>query len=171
MFATNVFGTTDCIYYALPVMAKQEVRDGWRGQVIIVSSAAGRRGLPFFAHYSGTKAAQLGIAEGLRVELREKWIAVTSVHPIGTDTEFFEVAQTEGKARMAGVFEKGIHQSARRVAREMVRGIASPKPEVWPMRPARWLVSMGTLMPGVVDRVMGVFAREIEGKGKTRASS
>lgn len=170
MFATNVFGTTDCIYFALPVMAKQEVRDGWRGQVMVVSSAAGRRGLPYFAHYSGTKAAQLGIAEGLRVELRRQRIAVTSVHPIGTDTEFFEVAQTEGKARMAGVFEKGIHQSARRVARQMVRGIASPRAEVWPMGLARWLVSAGTLMPGVVDRVMGMFAREIEEKGRAETS-
>jgi short-subunit dehydrogenase len=168
MFATNVFGTTDCIYFALPEMAKQEERDGWRGQVMIVSSAAGRRGLPFFAHYSGTKAAQLGIAEGLRVELRRQRIAVTSVHPIGTDTDFFEVAQTEGKARMAGVFEKGVHQSARRVAREMVRGISSPSAEVWPMRPARWLVSLGTLMPGVVDRVMGMFAREIEAAHRTK---
>jgi short-subunit dehydrogenase len=124
--------------------------------------------LPYFAHYSGTKAAQLGIAEGLRVELRRQRIAVTSVHPIGTDTEFFNVAQEVGRARMAGVFEKGIHQSARRVAREMVRGISSPRPEVWPMRAARWLVSVGTLMPGVVDRVMGVFAREIEGQGANR---
>jgi short-subunit dehydrogenase len=168
MFATNVFGTTDCIYFALPVMAKQEERDGWRGQVMIVSSAAGRRGLPYFAHYSGTKAAQLGIAEGLRVELRRQRIAVTSVHPIGTDTDFFEVAQVEGKARMAGVFEKGVHQSARRVAREMARGIASPRPEVWPMGAARWLVSLGTVMPGVVDRAMGIFAREIEDVRRTK---
>jgi hypothetical protein len=29
------------------------------------------------------------------------------------------------------------------------------------MRPARWLVSVGTLMPRVVDQVMGVFARDI----------
>jgi NAD(P)-dependent dehydrogenase (short-subunit alcohol dehydrogenase family) len=161
IFATNVFGTTDCIHFALPVLARQEPRDGWRGQVMVVSSAAGRRGLPYFAPYSATKAAQLGLAEGLRVECRPMGIAVTSVHPIGTDTDFFDVAQKEGRVSMPEVFERGIHQSARRVARTMARGIARPRPEVWPMRPARWLVSVGTLMPRVVDQVMGVFARDI----------
>src|SRR4051794_19482138 len=38
MFQTNVFGTTDCIRPAVPVMQGQEVRGGWRGQVMIVSS-------------------------------------------------------------------------------------------------------------------------------------
>jgi short-subunit dehydrogenase len=169
IFATNVFGTTDCIHFALPVMAKQEPRDGWRGQVMVVSSAAGRRGLPYFAPYSATKAAQLGLAEGLRVECRPMGIAVTSVHPIGTDTDFFEVAQREGAVSMPEVFKRGIHQSARRVARTMVRGIARPRPEVWPMRPARWLVSAGTLMPRVVDWVMGRARGEMEremGKGQ-----
>jgi NAD(P)-dependent dehydrogenase (short-subunit alcohol dehydrogenase family) len=162
IFATNVFGTTDCIHFALPVMARQEPRDGWRGQVMVVSSAAGRRGLPYFGPYSATKAAQLGLAEGLRVECRPLGIAVTSVHPIGTDTDFFEVAQRDGGASIPQVFQRGIHQSARRVARTMVRGMTRPRPEVWPMRPARWLVSLGTLMPGVVDRVMGRFRGELE---------
>src|SRR5688500_18653762 len=40
MFATNVFGTTDLIHAAVPHMLKQEPRDGLRGQVMIVSSAA-----------------------------------------------------------------------------------------------------------------------------------
>ena len=162
IFATNVFGTTDCIHFALPVLAGQEPRDEWRGQVMIVSSAAGRRGLPYFAPYSATKAAQLGLAEGLRVECRPLGVAVTSVHPIGTDTDFFEVAQREAGASVAAFFRRGFHQSAGRVARTMVHGMARPRPEVWPMRPARWLVSWGTVMPGVVDRVMGRFRAQLE---------
>lgn len=162
IFATNVFGTTDSLHFALPVMARQEPRDGWRGQVMLVSSAAGRRGLPYFAPYSATKAAQLGLAEGLRVECRPLGIAATTVHPIGTDTDFFDVAQAQAGTSIPQVFKRGIHQSARRVARTMVRGMASPRPEVWPMRPARWLVSVGTLIPGVVDRVMGRFRRGLE---------
>jgi NAD(P)-dependent dehydrogenase (short-subunit alcohol dehydrogenase family) len=162
IFATNVFGTTDCATFALPVLARQEPRDGWRGQIMMVSSAAGRRGLPYFGPYSATKAAQLSIAEAMRVECRPLGVAVTSVHPIGTDTDFFDVAQEQGGTRTPGVFGKGIHQSARRVAREMARGIARPTAEVWPMRPARWLVSIGTLIPGVVDRVMDKFRGELE---------
>ena len=79
IFRTNVFGTADCVRAAVPVMAGREPRDdsGWRGQIVIVSSAVARRGLPFFGAYSATKAAQLSLAEALRVELKPKGITVT----------------------------------------------------------------------------------------------
>jgi len=162
IFATNVFGTTDCAHFALPIMAKQELRDGWRGQVMIVSSAAGRRGLPYFGAYSSTKAAQLSIAEALRVECRPLGIAVTSVHPVGTETDFFDVAQQQGGKTMPAKHKAEIRQSARRVAREMIRGIASPRAEVWPLRAARWALSLATLIPGPVDRVMEKFRKELD---------
>jgi short-subunit dehydrogenase len=162
IFATNVFGTTDCIHFALPFMTAQEPRDGLRGHIVIVSSAAARRGLPFFGPYSATKSAQLGLAEALRVECKSLPIAVTSVHPIGTDTDFFDVAQRQGGAHVPHVFERGIHQSAARVAREIAAGIAHPRPEVWPMRLARWACSIGTLIPGIVDRFMEKFRAELE---------
>ncbi|HEX3132903.1 MAG TPA: SDR family oxidoreductase, partial [Planctomycetota bacterium] len=63
IIATNLYGTMDCIRAALPLMIAQERRDGWRGQVMIVSSVVARRGLPFFGPYSATKAAQLSLAE------------------------------------------------------------------------------------------------------------
>jgi short-subunit dehydrogenase len=159
----NVFGTTDCIRAAVPAMLRQDPRDGWRGQVVIVSSAVARRGLPYFGPYSATKAAQLALAEAMRVELRGKQIAVTSVHPIGTDTEFGDVsaAQSAGlRPRTTGE----IRQSAATVARAILRGIERPRPEVWPHHPSRWAVSVGTLMPGVVDRVLG--RRMVVGKGE-----
>src|SRR5207244_4545188 len=93
IFSTNVFGTTDCIRAAVPMIARQEIRDGFRGQIMIVSSAAARRGLPYNGAYSATKAAQLSIAEALRIELTPMQIAVSCVMPIGTDTEFFAMAE------------------------------------------------------------------------------
>jgi len=155
IFRTNVFGTVDCIRPALPIMLKQEERDGYRGQIMIVSSAAARRGLPFFGPYAATKAAQLSLAEALRVELGGKAIAVTSVHPIGTKTEFFEVAEQRGGRRMPKRMEFDIMQSVNVVARKMVRAIEKPRPELWPFWPHRYLIALGTVMPGLVDRVMG----------------
>jgi NADP-dependent 3-hydroxy acid dehydrogenase YdfG len=157
MFATNVYGTLDCIRAAVPLMQKQDIRDGYRGQVMIVSSAAGRRGLPFFGIYSATKFAQLGISEALRVELKPDQIAVTSIHPIGTETEFFGVAQEQGGLKMPPPGTGEVRQSASTVARKMMRAIERPRPEVWPMRPARWALSFATLFPGITDRVMGKY--------------
>ena len=53
IFQTNVFGTLDCVRPAVVVMKRQEPRVGWRGQVVIVSSAVARRGLPYFGDLFG----------------------------------------------------------------------------------------------------------------------
>jgi short-subunit dehydrogenase len=166
IFATNYFGTTDCIRAAVPIMRTQEKRDGWRGQIMIVSSAAGRRGLPFFGAYSATKFAQLGIAEALRVELKPDRIAVTSVHPIGTQTEFFSVAERAGGYKMPAPGTGEVRQSAATVARKMVRGIERPRPEVWPMPPARFALTIATMIPGTVDRIMGKYRGDFERQTK-----
>lgn len=155
MFRTNVFGTTDCVRAAVPVMRGQELQGGWRGQLMIVSSVVARRGLPLYGVYSATKAAQLSLAEALRVELRNDRIAVSSVHPIGTDTEFGDAARTAAGHNLAIKQTPGEHQqSAETVAARMLRAIENPRPEVWPFRPSRWAVSVATLMPGLADRVL-----------------
>jgi NAD(P)-dependent dehydrogenase (short-subunit alcohol dehydrogenase family) len=51
----------------------------------------GRRGA-----YAATKAAQISLTEALRLELRGTSIAACTVHPIGTHTEFAEVAAASG---------------------------------------------------------------------------
>jgi short-subunit dehydrogenase len=151
---TNLFGTTDMIRAVTPIMRAQEPRDGWRGQIMIVSSAAGRRGLPYFGAYSATKAAQLSIAEALRVELQPEQVAVTSVHPIGTKTEFFGVAEQLGGMKITPPSAFEVRQTASRVAAAMVDAIRRPTAEVWPFWPARFVLGLGTMMPGVVDWIM-----------------
>lgn len=161
IFATNVFGTTDCITFALPSMLKQERRDGWRGQIMIVSSVVGRRGIPFLSYYSATKAAQFTLAEALRVELRPYRIAVTSVHPIQTRTEFGAVATTSAEIQWP---ESPMDQTVDHVARKMVDAIARPKPEVWPSRMARWLFNGGTFVPRLFDAALSNYRKKVERK-------
>jgi len=161
IFRTNLFGTVDCIRPAVAIMSRQEPRDGFRGQIVIISSAAGRRGLPYFGAYSATKAAQLSIAEALRVELRPLKIAVTSVHPVGTDTDFFTTAEKLSGSVIPPRSAVEVHQSAGTVARAIVRGIRRPVPEVWPMRIVRLLVNLGIMMPRLTDAVMSKHRRAL----------
>jgi short-subunit dehydrogenase len=179
IFQANVFGTADCVRAAVPHMLRQEpaapapgepagrpaagpLRRGaasetvgaWRGQVMIVSSAVARRGIPYFGAYSATKAAQLALAEAMRVELRPRRIAVTSVHPIGTDTEFGAAAERRAGGGRIGRISGEVRQSPEHVALKMARAIERPVPEVWPFVPSRWALSLATLMPRLVDRVM-----------------
>src|SRR6184192_1829925 len=138
MCANSGFGTTDCIRAAVPVMARQEIRDGFRGQIMIVTSAAARRGLPYNGAYSATKAAQLSIAEALRVELRPLEIAVTSVLPIGTATEFFQAAEQVSGRRLDPSGTTPKRHSVKRVVKGMIHAIRRPRAEVWSSRATRW---------------------------------
>ena len=161
IFATNVFGTTDCIRAAVPVMERQSIRDGFRGQVMIVSSAAARRGLPFFGAYSATKFAQLGLAEAMRVELHHSNIAVTSVHPIGTNTDFFATAEQNGTIKLPPAGAMHARQSTEQVAGKMIDAIRRPRPELWPMGIARWGLGVSALVPGLTDFFVRRFSRNL----------
>jgi short-subunit dehydrogenase len=160
MFATNVFGTTDVVRVAVPHMIKQPPREGWRGQLMIVSSAGARRGVPYLGPYAATKAAQLSIAEALRVELRSEQIAVTSVHPIMTTTEFGELAEAAGDVRLPRVH--GPSQTVDHVASRMVAAIERPRPELWTHQPTRVALALATLFPRVADTIMSRFYRQVQ---------
>jgi NAD(P)-dependent dehydrogenase (short-subunit alcohol dehydrogenase family) len=155
IWRTNLLGSAWCINAALPHLRAQEPRHGWRAQVMLVSSVLARRAAPLGAAYSATKAAQLSLAESLRVELAAQRIAVTSVHPVGTDSEFSQAAAaSSGTPWHVGRREP--RQSPDTVAQAMERAIARPRPEAWPAWWARWAVALGALWPGLADRAMAV---------------
>jgi short-subunit dehydrogenase len=152
LLRTNLLGTTECARVAVPLMRAQDERDGWRGQIVIVSSALARRSKPEAGAYSATKAAQLSVAEALRVELHRDRIAVTSVHPVNTATEFDAVAASHGPAWKRS--PKDPVQDAGWVARCIADAIAQPRPEVWPHRLTRFALGVAGLMPGYVDGIV-----------------
>lgn len=163
MLATNVLGTTELIRNAVPIMRRQEKRGGYCGQVMIVSSAAARRGLVYFGAYSATKAAQLSVAEALRVELEPDAIAVTSVHPVTTSTEFFRVAEQRAGRKLQVPGRTPLSQTSEQVARAMARRISSPSRECWPHEPSRWLLGLAGLLPIAGDWVMRRVKRVMDG--------
>ena len=75
VFETNYFGTVRCVQQAIPVMKRQQ-----SGHIMIVSSIVGRIGLPMYAAYSATKAAQAAFAMALRVELERYGIHADTVY-------------------------------------------------------------------------------------------
>jgi short-subunit dehydrogenase len=118
-----------------------------------------RRGIPFIGMYSATKAAQLALGDALRVELRPRRIAVTTVHPIQTGTEFGKVAEEMGEIKMPGA---PIRQTVEHVAKRMLAAIQRPAPEVWPSRPSRWAFGFGALSPRLADLALGRYRRKVE---------
>ncbi len=76
VFATNVDGVINTISPIIQYMAQES-----RGQVVIISSLAGYRGLPSSPAYSASKAAVKIYGEGLRGSLAKNGIGVTVVTP------------------------------------------------------------------------------------------
>jgi NAD(P)-dependent dehydrogenase (short-subunit alcohol dehydrogenase family) len=58
--------------------------------IIITSSTAGRKGLPFFAPYVAAKTGVVGVAKSLANELGERNIRVNTVHPTGVNTKMLD---------------------------------------------------------------------------------
>jgi uncharacterized protein len=81
MMAVNVFGALHAMQAVLPVM-----RQARSGNIVNISSLAGRRGMSPLGGYASTKFALVGMTEALRVELFNTGIKVSLVMPGVIDT-------------------------------------------------------------------------------------
>ncbi|HEX7009550.1 MAG TPA: SDR family NAD(P)-dependent oxidoreductase [Phycisphaeraceae bacterium] len=152
IFETNYFGTVRCLRHALPQL--RATPDGLR-HLLICSSSLSEIGLPMYGAYSATKAAQDALASALRGELAHEGVAVTSVHPAGTRTEFFEVA---GGPLGVSNTPPMMMQSPQRVAACIVRALRRPRAEVWPLPIVRLLMALSTAAPSLAAWAMRYYA-------------
>jgi NAD(P)-dependent dehydrogenase (short-subunit alcohol dehydrogenase family) len=72
----NLLGTVNCLAAVLPPMLARK-----RGQIAVVASVAGYRGLPTAAAYGMTKAGLIVMAEALKPELDALGIKLQIVNP------------------------------------------------------------------------------------------
>ncbi len=86
IFDTNLFGVLNLIH---PTAEKMKLRK--KGQIAIISSLAGMRGLPSSPAYSGSKAAVRVYGEGLRGNLAKFGIKVNVICPGYVKTPMTEV--------------------------------------------------------------------------------
>jgi short-subunit dehydrogenase len=147
----NVIGTLNAARAVLPYFETQHA-----GHLIVISSIVARRGIPGYAAYSAAKAAQAGLAEALRAELRSGGIAVTTVFPVSAATGFQDTMRREFGVESQG---SGPTQSADAIARAILRATRTRAPEVYPLRRARLLAWLTTLAPALSDRVARRFTR------------
>lgn len=151
MFRTNMWGTLWTIRPALARMIP-----AGRGHVLVCSSCLSKLGTPYHAAYSATKAAQDHFARALRIELAGTGVHVSSVHPIGTSSEFFDTAaaRSPGYQGLAPRTADRLMQSPDRVASAIVRCLRRPRGEVWTSTPTRLSLALATAFPALADRVL-----------------
>lgn len=147
MFETNLYGSLRLV---LPAIEGFKHRDA--GHAIMVSSCLSKIGLPHYGAYCATKAAQDHFCRAMRLELHNTGVRVSSVHPIGTKTEFFDEAakRSGGSLKLTGSSQRGM-QSPEKVAKAIVRCLGKPRGEVWTSLPVRVAVAATVAMPGLTD--------------------
>ena len=92
-FETNFFSVVRMIQKVSPIMRKQG-----SGNIVNISSVAGRIGFPVSTAYISSKFALEGLSESLRFELGQFGINVIIIEPGVIKTNFFESMKTAKKA-------------------------------------------------------------------------
>ncbi len=159
IFEVNVFAAVDLLRRSGVMMRE----DGGGGHLLGCSSILGKFTLPGYGLYSSTKAALTHVCRSMRTELAGSGIAVSSVHPVTTRTEFFEVAnrrsglehgpslRSDGTPRHA---PRMFIQSPEKVARAVVRCLVRPRAEVWTSLTGRVANGVFELVPPIYDMVL-----------------
>lgn len=155
IFETNFFGTINTIRPALEVMLPART-----GHILVCSSCLAKIGTPFVGAYSATKAAQDHIARAMRAELNGTGVAVSSVHPVGTLTEFFERKTEESGRPVLSSPPRAFMQPPEKVARAVVRRLRKGRgAEVWTSIPTRLIFASLNAFPGLGDRALAIYAK------------
>lgn len=121
-----------------------------RGHVVHLASLAGKKGAPYDAVYSGTKAALIEWSSGLRPELRGTGVGSSVICP--------GYVTGEGMFARFGMLPPALLGSCtpEQVARAVVRAIRGDKPEVIVnSRPVRPLLALYELFPSLGERLLG----------------
>lgn len=85
LFNTNVKGLYLCSRYALKLMISAK-----RGDIVNISSIAGKNAIPNASLYCATKHAVIGLSKSLMLEVRNHNIRVSVICPGSVDTNFFD---------------------------------------------------------------------------------
>ncbi len=140
IFAINLAGVLNTLLPAIPLMVKRGT-----GQLAIMSSLAGFRGLASAPAYSASKAAVKAWGEGLRGELGESGVAVNVICP-----GFVKSSITD-----ANNFSMPFLMSADKAAKIIATGLRRNRPRIafpFVMHALVWLFS--ALPPGLVDPLL-----------------
>jgi short-subunit dehydrogenase len=171
IFRINFWGSLWTIRPALEQFKKSGTTPA-TGHVIWCSSCVAKIGLPFYAPYSASKAMQDHFGRSLRLELSAdpatRNIMCSTVHPIGTDTEFFDIAAAQSAgARLINRTPSFFTQSPSTVATAIVRRLAAHKGgEIWTSLPTRLALAGAMAFPAIADLALShFFKKRLQSRG------
>ncbi len=122
---TNLTGTFLTCRAVLPQMKRQGA-----GEIINISSGAGRNGIKQMAAYCASKFAVIGFTESLALEVRNHNIRVSSLLPGSVATDFSRVAKRQERDGQQAETDIGYSMMAEEVASVIVAMLEQPR-QAW----------------------------------------
>jgi short-subunit dehydrogenase len=149
MMRVNYMGSLYCTRHALPHLKKR------RGQIVAVSSLAGRAGIPGRTAYSPTKAAQALFFEALRLEVKESGVDITIVYPgvVATDIRIHGYGPDGRPAGVSGLKEDDA-MSVEECARQILAATLARERERVMTLQGKLGLWLKLAWPGLVDRMV-----------------
>ena len=160
MMRVNYLGSLYCTHHALPHLKMR------RGQLVAISSLAGKVGVPGRTAYSPTKAAQALFFEALRLELKDTGVDITVVYPgvVATDIRLHGYGPDGGKAGKSGLKEDKAMPVAE-CARQILAATHARKRQLVMTLQARIGLWLQLIAPKVVDGMVLKAVKKDHGEG------
>ncbi|MFB0515939.1 MAG: SDR family oxidoreductase [Candidatus Neomarinimicrobiota bacterium] len=148
LMRVNYLGAVACTYYALPYLKAS------RGRIVVISSLAGKTGVPTRTGYSASKHALHGFFDALRAELAGTGVKVTIVCPgyVTTDIRRHIIGE-DGQPQDRSGPDETRFMSVEKCARIILRATAKGKREVIMTLTGKVGRYLQPLFPGLIDRV------------------
>jgi short-subunit dehydrogenase len=148
MMRVNYLGSLYCTRYALPHLKQR------RGQIVAISSLAGKVGVPGRTAYCPTKAAQAMFFEALRLELRDV-VDITVVYPgvVKTDIRLHGYGPDGRPAGKSGLRDDDA-MSVEECARQILEATRARKRQLVMTLQARIGLWLQLIAPQFVDNMV-----------------
>ncbi|GAA4982619.1 SDR family NAD(P)-dependent oxidoreductase [Kitasatospora paranensis] len=155
----------------LTLAALPDLRASTAGTLVNISSIGGRLSPPHLLPYASAKFAVAGLSQGLRAELADAEVGVTTVFPGLMRTGSHTAARFHGRPGAEyGWFATAasmplLSMDAERAARAIVRAAEHRRPELVLTTPAKLAVRLHGLAPATTTRLLGLAARILPDAG------
>ncbi|GAB3811166.1 SDR family NAD(P)-dependent oxidoreductase [Pontibacter rugosus] len=164
------------IYTTMAVLPSMRARGG--GRILNVASIGGKIGVPHLVPYSAGKFAMVGLSEGLRAELMQYNITVTTATPgliqSGSPRNAIVKGQHKQEYALFKIMDSNplTSMSAEATAKKILNGLRYGDAEVTTTLPAKFGSMLHKLSPGLMTGILGLANSILPGEGgigKTRA--
>lgn len=163
---THFWGPYHTIMAVLPQM-----KDRKFGRIVNIASIGGKVAVPHLLPYSASKFALVGLSRGLRAELMQFGIAVTTVCPglmrTGSPRNAQFKGQNQAEYALFSIMDSlpGVSISAENAARQIVEACREGRAELIISVPAKAAVILDTAFPELTSSVMSLVNGLLPGPG------